>query len=269
MGSALLKGMMAAREEGWKLAVISRNPQKTQALTEGITSGSDVRIFRSCAELEADYRPDVIIFAVKPKDIESTAQEYLRFITSNTLVVSVIAGKTIASLQGYVLDKSQKIIRAMPNTPASVSMGITALCAAADVAENEKNIADHIFTAVGKTVWIPESQFDLATALSGSGPGMLFAIIEAYVSAAQALGMEEKAAEVLAIETFIGSAALLSSAKTPDQPLSSATLKKLRGAVTSPNGTTEAALNSFKEQKIENLFYKALQSGMLRAKELS
>lgn len=184
------------------------------------------------AEIPADGRPDVLVLAVKPQIWRAAAASLTDRIGAMTLVVSVMAGVTTADLAAVF--PGSAIIRAMPNTPAGIGAGVTALfTTAGDFAEGA---AEALFSAVGATLWLAdEADFDAVTAVSGSGPAYVFAFIEALAVAGAAAGLEPGLAARLARATVTGAAALAAAD-------AAVTAGELRARVTSPGGTTAAGL---------------------------
>ena len=176
-------------------------------------------------------RPDVLVIAVKPQLWHAAVAPFADRIGPTTLVVSIMAGVAIADL-ARVFGNSA-IIRAMPNTPAAIGRGVTAIYT--EAGEMAQSAADAVFSAAGATVWLTnETEFDAVTAVSGSGPAYVFAFIEALTTAGMVAGLAPALAEQLARSTVIGAAALAAS--------DSASAAELRCRVTSPGGTTAAGL---------------------------
>lgn len=217
MGSALLRRWLAA--DMGPVAVIDPAPAP---LPGGVNATAGL----------PEGRPDLIVLAVKPQAWRIAAEPLAAVAGPTTLVVSVMAGVTIADLQG--LFPLSPIVRAMPNTPAAIGMGVTALfTAAGDLAEGA---AEALFGPAGATVWLAaEGDFDAVTAVSGSGPAYVFGFIEALAAAGTAAGLEPGLAARLARATVTGAAALAAGE-------AAASAADLRARVTSPNGTTAAGL---------------------------
>lgn len=180
-------------------------------------------------------RPDVCVIAVKPQGLDAALSPCASLAAGGTLFLSIVAGKTLAVLAEKLGGGNPRIVRVMPNTPAAIGKGISALVANADVSPQGRVLAGSLLGAVGKTVWLEdESQMDAVTALSGSGPAYVFYLTELMAKAGEKLGLPADLAASLARETVIGSGALLgASGETP---------ARLRQNVTSPGGTTAAAL---------------------------
>ncbi len=203
---------------------------------------------------------NVIFLAVKPQDLADVLNELKQTIQPETIVISIAAGKTIKFIEDQ-LQTNNPVIRAMPNTPAQIGKGISAIAAGAKVSGDELKIAIELFSTTGEVVVVTEDKIDAVTALSGSGPAYLFYFIEAMVKAGVELGLTDEIATKLAIETISGSAAMLKESN-----LDVATLRK---NVTSPKGTTAAALEVFSNNDLENIIFKAMSAAKNRAQELA
>lgn len=208
---------------------------------------------------ESCARSDVIVLAVKPQQLKNVAQALSPFL-SQQLVLSIAAGVRTQDLArwlgGYGL-----IVRAMPNTPALLRAGISALFALPQVDTGKKELAVSILAAVGKTLWLnEEAQMDAVTAVSGSGPAYVFYFMEAMQSAAEQLGLNRDQAILLSRETFLGAARLAHG--------SSETLDTLRGQVTSKGGTTEQALLKMEEHAIKQYIVEAILAAAVRSRQL-
>jgi len=177
------------------------------------------------------------------------------------LVVSVAAGVRESFLQDW-LGGGLALVRAMPNTPAMIQAGASVLHAGAGVSDEQRNLAESILRAVGLTRWVnDEGQMDAVTALSGSGPAYFFLIMEAMEEAVIELGLDPESARLLTIQTALGAARM--AMESPESPAS------LRTRVTSPGGTTEAALKAFEGGGLKPLFQQALSAARERSEELS
>ena len=203
---------------------------------------------------------NVIFLAVKPQDLADVLNELKQTIQPETVVISIAAGKTIKFIEDQ-LQTNNPVIRAMPNTPAQIGKGISAIAAGAKVSGDELKIAIELFSTTGEVVVVTEDKIDAVTALSGSGPAYFFYFIEAMVKAGVELGLTDEIATKLAIETISGSAAMLKESN-----LDAATLRK---NVTSPKGTTAAALEVFSNNDLENIILKAMSAAKNRAQELA
>lgn len=208
---------------------------------------------------------DVWIFAVKPQQMREVVLSVKPFLGKNTLIISIAAGISIASLAGWLGTEHapySRVVRCMPNTPALVGAGITGLAALSTVSDAERLIAGNLLKAVGEIVWVDSDEaIDAVTALSGSGPAYVFLFIESLISGAMALGLTADQARMLALGTLSGSTLLASQ--------SSETPAVLRERVTSKGGTTAAALDVFNRNHFTSIVAEAMAAADRRASELS
>ncbi len=202
---------------------------------------------------------DVIVLAVKPQ----VMPEVLRSMgnVSDRLIISIAAGLTTTCLT-QLLGVAPRLVRAMPNTPALIQSGATGLYAAPNVSAQDRALAERILGTAGMVLWVEdESLMDAVTAVSGSGPAYFFYLMEAMIQAGISLGLDEKASRALTLQTALGAAQMaITSEATPD---------KLRQNVTSPGGTTQAALDSLNQQDVSGHVVKALQAAAARSLELA
>lgn len=212
--------------------------------------------------LEAAKHADVLIFCVKPQILTTVATELAEIIQQKKpLVISIAAGVRESDLRHW-LGGEAAIVRCMPNTPALVSCGATALYANPHVTVEQKNLAESILRAVGITVWLEnEKLLDAVTALSGSGPAYFFLIMEALENAATELGLPRNVARLLTLQTALGSARMALESSQP--------LEKLRQQVTSPGGTTERALQVLEQEQLPKILANAVKAANQRADELA
>ncbi len=209
---------------------------------------------------EAIKEADIVVLAVKPRDMEGLLKEIKESLDSKKLTISIAAGITTSYIE-RILEKEVPVIRVMPNTPVAVKEGASAFSVGKYVSQEKEKIAESIFGAVGKVVKVEESLMDAVTALSGSGPAYIFYIIASLIEAAVSLGLDEKTATTLATQTVLGSAKLLQ--ETGEEP------EALKEKVTSKGGTTEAALLVLDEGKLRETLDKALKAAAQRSKELT
>jgi len=202
---------------------------------------------------------DVMVLAVKPQQVRAVA-EALRSLLSSQLVISIAAGVRSADLSRW-LGGYMRLVRAMPNTPALVLAGASALYAAAAVTEAERRVAEQILGTVGATLWVErEELMDAVTAVSGSGPAYVFYFIEAREQAGCELGLSTAQARLLSLETFHGAARLARDSR--EEPA------LLRARVTSKGGTTERALQSMERGRVKELVMQAVREAAERSREL-
>ncbi len=208
---------------------------------------------------EAVQDADMVIYAVKPQVAPSAlTKELAAHYKKGACILSIMTGIDLAALSRYA--PGHPLIRVMPNTPLAVGAGMSALCAAANVDEEWKKAAEMIFSAAGETVWVEESQIDAVSAVSGCGPGYFFLIIDALADAGVEAGLPRALAIKLAAQTAAGSGRLcIESGKHPSV---------LRDEVTSPGGTTIAALHALENHGVRGAFYDAVQAVLRRTKEM-
>jgi pyrroline-5-carboxylate reductase len=212
------------------------------------------------ANLASTKSVDVLLLAVKPQDLIATLEEWRTNKQSLPLVVSFAAGIKIGAIE-KVLGSNTRIIRVMPNTPMTLGRGISAMSVGAHVTKDDRDWVNRFLKTTGEVIEVSEDLQDAVTATSGSGPAYYFAFTEAVVAAASKLGLSKADAITLAKETLIGAALMVEK--------SGKDLKTLREDVTSPNGTTAAALKSFKESGLEDLVLEAMKAARDRSIELS
>lgn len=208
---------------------------------------------------EAAAGKDVVVLAVKPQNLSEVMSEMKGCLKSTQLVLSIIAGAKINTLSRGL--GHHRIVRAMPNTPAQIGIGMTAWTATSEVTPEQKESARSILQAMGKEIYFDdEAYLDMATAVSGSGPAYFFLLAESMVDAAVKIGLPREAAEALVSQTMLGSAQLLQkSGKAPAE---------LRQNVTSPGGTTAAALKVFEQGRFSELVREAVEAAYSRAREM-
>lgn len=209
--------------------------------------------------VEALAHCDIVILAVKPQNMEGVLEE-ISLYGGDRLYISIAAGITTARIE-KTLGARPRVIRVMPNTPALVGEGISALCKGRYASAKDLKAADEIFSGVGETVNISEKYFDLVTAVSGSGPAYFFYLKEALIGAALRLGMDRATARKLVSKTALGAARLLmESGSDPED---------LRRRVTSKGGTTEQAIKVFERSGMKKIVEKAVMAAAKRSRQLS
>lgn len=203
---------------------------------------------------------EIIILAVKPQDFSSISEQLSAYLEKKQLVLSIMAGITIEKLTSMLNHPS--IIRAMPNTPAQVSMGVTAYVASEGTTLEQIRKVEKLLSTTGREIFLEdEGLLDAVTAVSGSGPAYFYYFVRAMIAAGKQLGMDEAMASLLVKQTMIGSYHLMNN--------SDKSLDELIASVKSKGGTTEAALNTFEQNDLHNSIIKALKNAEARAKELS
>lgn len=204
---------------------------------------------------------DVVVLAIKPQRLDHVMDDLRGSVNASALVVSIVAGATIDKIAGGL--KHSAVVRSMPNTPAQIGEGITVWTAAEAVSDAQKETAREILTAFGDEVFLDEERFlDMATALSGTGPAYVFLFMEAMVDAGVHLGFSRRVAEILVAKTVRGSVDFYSN---PDDPLH---LARLRNQVTSPGGTSAAALYYLEKAGFRTAISRAIWAAYERSREL-
>ncbi|AYC31132.1 pyrroline-5-carboxylate reductase [Pseudomonas cavernae] len=215
----------------------------------------------SADNAEAIQGAEIIVLAVKPQVMKTVCQALAPSLSGNPLIVSIAAGISCASLENW-LGASRAIVRCMPNTPALLREGVSGLYANANVSAAQRQQAEQLLSAVGLALWLDEEQLiDAVTAVSGSGPAYFFLLIEAMTAAGEQLGLPRATAAQLTLQTALG-AARMAVASDVDAA-------ELRRRVTSPAGTTEAAIKTFQAGGFETLVKHALDAAAQRSAELA
>ncbi len=253
MGEALLTGLLRGRWSQDDLVITEKRPDRAEALraTYGVTVSSNVEAAKSASTL---------LLVVKPQDMSALLAEISPHVAGDCLVISVAAGITTGFLESQ-LPEGSAVVRVMPNTPALVDEGMSAISPGRHCDDEHLARAEEILSAVGRVVRVPENQQDAVTAISGSGPAYIFYIIEAMVEAGVLLGIPRATATELAVQTLYGSAKMLR--ETGEHPT------VLRENVTSPAGTTAAALRELDDHKVRAAFLRAMEAARDRSIELA
>ncbi len=256
MASSLISGLIASGHAPEHIWVSDINPETLATLATNLhvnTSSSNEAVIAAV---------DVIVLAVKPQALKDAATGIAAMIRQKqTLVVSIAAGIPLSSLSAW-LGEGVAIVRCMPNTPALVLTGATALYANANVNVTQHNLAESIMRSVGISLWVgDEADLDAVTAVSGSGPAYFFLLMEAMEKTAVELGLNEHTARLLVQQTALGAAKIaLEADESPEQ---------LRKRVTSPGGTTQQAIESFQQGGFAELVANALKAAYNRSIEMA
>jgi len=256
MASSLISGLIASGHAPEQIWVSDINPDTLTALKQ------DLNVNTSANNDDVINAVDVVVLAVKPQTLSAVAQSIAaRVQQKQSLVVSIAAGINQNSLSRW-LGNDTAIVRCMPNTPALVLTGATALHANDKVTGEQRDLAENILRAVGIALWVEdEAELDAVTAVSGSGPAYYFLLMEAMEKAALELGLNQETARLLVQQTALGAAKIaLESAESPEQ---------LRRRVTSPGGTTQQAIETFEHGGFTELVSKALHAARDRSIEMS
>jgi pyrroline-5-carboxylate reductase len=258
MGGAMLAGWIERGADPRNLIVIEPAAEAADAIRDA----HGVRVEADPGALAGDLDPEVVIFAVKPQGLGDIAPLYERFSGGATVFLSIAAGKTIGFFED-ALGANAAIVRTMPNTPAAVGRGITAAYANPNVDAGQRALCQELLEAVGEVVWVDdEGLLDAVTAVSGSGPAYVFLLIECMAEAGVAAGLPADIAARLARATVAGSGELAR--------LSPEAADQLRRNVTSPGGTTEAALGVLMaDDGMSPLMRRAVEAATRRSRELA
>ncbi|MBF8251652.1 MAG: pyrroline-5-carboxylate reductase [Deltaproteobacteria bacterium] len=255
MAEALINGLISSHTLlPGSIMVSDRNIERLAVIAEGYK----IKAVNSNTEVVSGS--DIVIMAVKPQDISSVLAE-VRGTVKDKLLISIAAGIKTATIIEILL-RSVRIVRAMPNTPALVLSGATALFVADGCSKDDEKLAVKIFDAVGKTVVLKdEALMDAVTGLSGSGPAYVFVILEALADAGVRMGLPRETASLLANQTVFGAAKMVMEVKRHPA--------ELKDMVASPGGTTIAGLKKLEDGKIRASLMDAVEAATLRSRELS
>jgi pyrroline-5-carboxylate reductase len=253
MGAALVGGLLDAGWDADDLSIAEVDGERRVALEQQFPK---VRVVPSAAWAVADA--DVVVVAVKPNDVPATLETALPALGAETLVLSIAAGVTIATLEALAPDRP--VVRAMPNTPAVVGAGASAISGGRQARPDHLDLAEQLLGAVGVVVRVGEPALDAVTGLSGSGPAYVFLMAEALIEAGVLVGLPRDIASELVVQTLLGSATLL--ARDESGP------EELRAAVTSPGGTTAAGLRELEAHGVRAAILDAVAAATRRSREL-
>jgi pyrroline-5-carboxylate reductase len=248
MGEALARGLLSSGWQASELAVVEALAPRRAVLTDALPGVS---------VLDHPVAAQGIVVAVKPADVPGAVTTAVA--AGANRVLSIAAGVTIATLEAAA-GSGATVVRAMPNTPAQIGIGASAIAAGTTAGPDDLDWAEEILGAVGKVVRVTERQLDAVTGLSGSGPAYVFLVAEALIEAGVLVGLTREVATTLAIETLHGAGALLAAGT--DSP------EALRAAVTSPGGTTAAGLRALEAAGVRSAFIDAVVAASERATEL-
>ncbi len=254
MGEALVSGMLRAGKPAGDVLVTARRAERAAELTEryGIAVVSNA---------EAAKRADTLILTVKPQDMGTLLAELAPHVPADRLVVSGAAGITTAYVAGQLGVEGLPVVRVMTNTPVLVDEAMSAISPGAHATEEHLRRTEEIFRPVGRTLRVPESQQDAVTALSGSGPAYFYFLVEAMIDAGILLGLPRTTAHELIVQSAVGAAVMLRD--SGEHPV------KLREAVTSPAGTTIAAIRELENHGVRAALLEALEAARDRSRELA
>ncbi len=253
MGMAILEGIIPQVLKEEDISVYDVDKSRLQSFLNSKTEVVDT-IEKGAKNAKS------ILLAVKPQDMEDVLKEMRGTVVERNLVVSIAAGITTNYIK-RVLGQNTKVARVMPNLCISVKKGASACCFSSDCTNRDKQFVESLFKALGTTLSVDESKMDIITAISGSGPGYLFRIMEIFIDIGKEYGLKEEDSRKLVYQTVSGAVSLAIT--------SNSSARELREKVTSRAGTTEAALKVMDEYRIEEMFHEAVKAAVNRAKELS
>lgn len=256
MARSLIGGLIKRGAEPSRIRVA----EPVEAVRAALAAEFGVQVFAE--PREATHGAETWLFAVKPQVMRQVCESLAAMAQAQRpLVISIAAGITQAQMQRW-LGGGLPVVRSMPNTPALLGAGVTGLCASSEVDADGRTRADSVLASAGPTVWIEdEARMDAVTGVSGSGPAYVFLLAEAMERAAREEGLSADAAATLVRQTLLGAARMLTEAgEAPDE---------LRRRVTSPNGTTQAAIETFQAGGFEALVARAIHAATVRGGELS
>jgi pyrroline-5-carboxylate reductase len=253
MGETLLSGLIRSGRPAGELLVGEKRPERAAELRERYSVtvvGND----------EAAKSADTVALVVKPQDMADVLAEIAPHLRPGQLVVSLAAGITTGYVEARI-PEGVAVVRVMPNTPALVDEGMAAISAGTHCDEQHLTVAEDLLAATGRVLRVPEKQQDAVTAISGSGPAYLFFVVEAMIEAGVHLGLPRSTATELVVQTVVGSAKLLR--ETGEHPT------VLRERVTSPGGTTAAAVRQLEDHKVRAAFITAMEAARDRSVALA
>jgi len=253
LGETVLAGLIRSGVAATTIVVAEKRPERAAELSD--RHGVSVDSLNG-----AVAHADTVFLVVKPQDMAVVLEEVSSAIRPGTVVVSLAAGITTAFIEDR-LPPQTVVIRVMPNTPSQVGEGMAAISGGTHASENHLVDVDQLMSTVGRTVQVPEEQQDAVTAVSGSGPAYFFYVIEAMIDSGVELGLSRETATNLAVQTMLGAATMLRATGTDAQ--------ELRRQVTSPNGTTAAAIAVLDQEMVAATWQKALTAARDRSRELA
>ena len=255
MAYALIKGLLNNGFDANQINISDPNEELLQSRE------SELKVTTYSDNTSLLSNSDIIFFAVKPQVLSSVCLELKGVVKSKHLFVSIVAGIRSSDINRW-LGGNFALIRTMPNTPALFQSGVTGLFANEVVDNEQKSLVSSILSSVGECFWVDEEKLiDAITAISGSGPAYFFLLMQSMTQAGMALGLDEETANSLSIQTAYG-ASLMANKTGKDS-------RTLRAEVTSPNGTTQSAIESFQDQNFEGIVANATRAAYDRARELS
>ena len=254
MGEAILKGLLDNVLTTQDLICVDKSQESLNRIskTYQVVCSAEISAIKDC---------DVVLLAVKPQNMDEVLPELGKVISANTLIISIAVGITSSFIVNKLGISKAAVVRAMPNTPALVGKGVTGLAKGEFATDAQLTVAKNLLEAVGQVVVVNENQIDVVAAASGSGPAYYFYVTELLIEAAVSHGLTRDVAQVLVENTFVGSSALFEN--SDDDVI------ELRKKVTSPKGTTQAAIEFLESKDLKSIWQNALGAAIKRAEEIS
>jgi pyrroline-5-carboxylate reductase len=255
MGEALIAGLLSA---GWRrtdqIVAADRRPERLQEMSARFGAAT------TSSNAEAVAGAEIVVIAVKPQDMEALLAEIGGLLTADQTVLSIAAAIPTSAIERH-LGAAVPVVRAMPNAAATVHEGMAGIAAGAHAGDEHLSKAEELLAHVGRTARVPETHMDAVTAVSGSGPAYFALLAESMIEAGILLGLSREISTELVVQTMFGTAKLLRDEKM--HPV------ELRESVTSPGGTTIAAIRELEQAGVRAAFLNAIQAAMQRSKELA
>lgn len=253
MGRTVTAGLLRAGHSAEQVLLCGRDPERAAATAAelGVTNAPTA---------EAVPGADVVVLAVKPQDMDAALGQVRPALTAGTVVLSLAAGIPLAFLQAR-LPQGTAVVRAMPNTPSQVGQGMSAISPDPHCTSEQVELARGVLASTGLVTTLPERYQDAVTAISGSGPAYLFFVVESMIESGVHLGLPRSTATELVVQTLFGAATMLK--ETGEHPT------MLREMVSSPGGTTVAAMRELEDHKVRAAFLSAMEAAARRSKDLS
>jgi pyrroline-5-carboxylate reductase len=254
MGEAILKGLLDNVLTKNDVICVDKSPESLDRISKKyqVKCSPDITQIKDC---------DVVLLAVKPQNMDEVLPEMGKIVSANTLIISIAVGITSSFIVNKLGISNAAVVRAMPNTPALVGKGVTGLAKGEFATDAQLTVAKNLLEAVGQVVVVNENQIDVVAAASGSGPAYYFYVTELLIDAAVSHGLTRDVAQVLVENTFVGSSALFENSDDD--------VVELRKKVTSPKGTTQAAIEFLESKDLKSIWQNALGAAIKRAEEIS
>lgn len=250
LAGSIMRGLKQGRME-YSIYLFDLLQEKADSLAEEFKA-------RSGTFSEVVTESNVLILAVKPKDVKGLLLQLSEYTLAGKLIIAVAAGIGLSVYEQALPQIG--VIRVMPNTSSAVLHSVTGMARGQHVTDEQAAVGEKIFSALGKILWVEDSKINAVTAVSGSGPAYFYLFTELMAQVGAKFGLSKEEAGFLAEETLVGAGKMVAgSGKSPQE---------LREAVTSPNGTTFAALNSFRKEDLEGIVFKAMEACLKRAEEM-